>query len=477
MTHVVFVGPSLPPDQVRALHPSAVIYPPVRQGDIVSVLREHQPTAIGIIDGVFLDVLSVWHKEILLALDEGVEVYGAASMGALRAAECAPFGMVGVGRIFQMYADGTLTRDDEVAVAHATAEFDHRSVSEPLVNIRLNLAEAAEQGVLDQATSDALLAEAAGVYFPDRSWPRVFSSELLTDESRDSLRQFVREMGVDHKAADARAMLELMARRAQTTTDGIDNTAAETTAAETTDAEPAEPWTLEKTHYLDALVQRDRWSRRNGEPISQEAIAKFALVNDPAAQGMAGQALLELLALFAARHLGLEPHATEVATYRKAFLATRGVSDEAGLAEFCVAHDLTLGEFEELMTEQATLKKATDWLLLTRFKLGVVQPLLDAYRIQGNYHALADAAAFAQSVNGRGEDGLPARVELPNTPATEQVQRHSAATGWHADGLTLLEWSQRHGFVHDDALLIEIERSRRARAVATAAQAAAKGMQ
>ncbi|MFN9630245.1 MAG: TfuA-like protein, partial [Cyanobacteriota bacterium] len=128
MTHVVFVGPSLPEHEVRRLHPEAVILPPVRQGDIVSVLRAHRPSAIGVIDGVFLSVLSVWHKELLLALDEGVALYGAASMGALRAAECAPFGMVGLGRIYARFADGTLTRDDEVAVAHATAEFGHRTL-------------------------------------------------------------------------------------------------------------------------------------------------------------------------------------------------------------------------------------------------------------------------------------------------------------------------------------------------------------
>lgn len=468
MTHVVFVGPSLPIEQARALHPSAVFYPPVRQGDIVSVLREHQPMAIGIIDGVFLDVLSVWHKEILLALDEGVEVYGAASMGALRAAECAPFGMVGVGRIFQMYSDGTLTRDDEVAVAHATAEFDHRSMSEPLVNIRLNLAAAAAEGVIDEVTANALLAEAAEVYFPDRSWPRVFASDLLADDSREALRQFVRGHGVDHKAADARAMLELMAQRAA----GPNGLAS----AESSTG-PAEPWSLEKTHYLDALVQRDRWSQRSGELIGQEAIAKFALVNDPVAPAMTEQSLLELLALFAARHLGLEADDEEIANFREAFLAARGVNDDGGVAQFCAAHDLTLEEFDNLMTERATLKKAIDWLLITRFKLGVVQPLLDAYRLQGTYSAWADAAAFAQSVNGRGEDGLPARVELPDTPATEQAERHSAAIGWAPGGLSLLEWSQRHGFIHSDALLQEIERSRRARVVAMAAQAAAKGMQ
>ena len=45
----------------------------------------------------------------------GTQVFGAASMGALRAAELAPFGMIGVGAIFAAYRDGRLTGDDEVA--------------------------------------------------------------------------------------------------------------------------------------------------------------------------------------------------------------------------------------------------------------------------------------------------------------------------------------------------------------------------
>lgn len=51
-------------------------------------------------------VPAVWHKELLYTLQEGVEVCGASSMGALRAAELESFGMLGVGVIFQAYRDG-----------------------------------------------------------------------------------------------------------------------------------------------------------------------------------------------------------------------------------------------------------------------------------------------------------------------------------------------------------------------------------
>ena len=54
------------------------------------------PGAIGVIDGYFDGVPSVWHKEILWALSQGIRVFGGASMGALRAAELDGFGMTGV---------------------------------------------------------------------------------------------------------------------------------------------------------------------------------------------------------------------------------------------------------------------------------------------------------------------------------------------------------------------------------------------
>src|SRR5581483_2813112 len=101
---------------------------------------------------------AVWHKEILWALTQGIHVYGSASIGALRAAELAPFGMVGVGRIFEAYRDGRLEDDDEVAVVHGPAEHAFQVHSEALVNLRATLAAARTAEVVGVATHDALLA-------------------------------------------------------------------------------------------------------------------------------------------------------------------------------------------------------------------------------------------------------------------------------------------------------------------------------
>src|SRR5262245_14346113 len=109
---VVFLGPSLPLGPAGAIL-DATSQAPVRQGDVLRVLAQ-KPDAIGIVDGFFERVPSVWHKEILLALSRGVRVYGAASMGALRAAELHAYGMIGVGQIFEQFKSGFLEDDDEV---------------------------------------------------------------------------------------------------------------------------------------------------------------------------------------------------------------------------------------------------------------------------------------------------------------------------------------------------------------------------
>ena len=137
---VLFAGPSLAGviDEVQRDDPELIIAGPVVWGDVAKAVLDGA-TTIGIVDGCFEQTRSVWHKEILFALSEGVSVAGAASMGALRAAECAQFGMIGIGQVFQMYHSGELVDDSDVALVHATHEFGYQPLSEPRVNILATL--------------------------------------------------------------------------------------------------------------------------------------------------------------------------------------------------------------------------------------------------------------------------------------------------------------------------------------------------
>ncbi len=213
MKRVIFAGPSLSKDDLCGLEPGFELRGPAAAGDVYRVLQD-SPAAIGIIDGYFDHRLSVWHKELLWALSQGVAVYGAASLGALRAAELAGFGMIGVGRVFEQYRAGVLEDDDEVAVVHEPADTGYVPRSEALVNIRATLMSAAEAGALDSETADSFVRLAKQMFYADRSFSALIehaSEAKLGAEAVSALTAWLAEFGVvNQKRLDALAMLERM---------------------------------------------------------------------------------------------------------------------------------------------------------------------------------------------------------------------------------------------------------------------------
>lgn len=214
MNFRVFTGPSLSPLDARA-ELDTVYLPPVSEGDIYRVTQE-EPVAIGIIDGYFECVPSVWHKEILYALSRGIHVFGAASMGALRAAELAQFGMVGVGAIFEAYLDGLLEDDDEVAVIHGPVEIGCPVLSEAMVNIRRTLSDALAVGVIGAGTRECLEAIAKATSYRDRTYENILKQGLrsgLGEDEIEAFRDWLPSGRVDQKREDALLMLRVMRDR------------------------------------------------------------------------------------------------------------------------------------------------------------------------------------------------------------------------------------------------------------------------
>ncbi len=164
----MFIGPTIAKSDVLATI-EAICLPPAAQGDIYRAMR-HNPTQIGIVDGYFDGVAAVWHKEILWAMAQGVKVFGASSMGALRACELADFGMVGVGRIFEDFYSGVLEDDDEVAVIHGPAEIGYPALCEPMVNIRTTLERAVSERVIDAEQARSALKIAKSTHYKQRNW-------------------------------------------------------------------------------------------------------------------------------------------------------------------------------------------------------------------------------------------------------------------------------------------------------------------
>lgn len=201
MKAIIFAGPSLPPAH-RPVLPGIDWRPPARQGDVYSAALE-RPAIIGVVDGVFEVVPTVWHKEILWAMAQGIHVYGAASIGALRAAELDSFGMVGIGRVYEAFRDGVLQDDDEVALLHGPEGVDYAPLTEAMVNVRATLECVVAAHIIRQDTAVRLCACAKGIFYKKRTWPRLL--EQVRHNSRrppnDPCRRSV-ELGcdVDHSA-------------------------------------------------------------------------------------------------------------------------------------------------------------------------------------------------------------------------------------------------------------------------------------
>ena len=214
MSTYVFAGPTISPAEGRG-ELDAVYLPPAAEGDVYRVTLT-DPQAIGIIDGYFQSVPTVRHKEILWAMSRGIHVFGSASIGALRAAELAAFGMEGVGTIFELYRDGVLEDDDEVAIAHGPAETGFRAASEAMVNIRQTLRRAELIDVI--STKSRMILEGIGkkLFYPDRNYELLLRSAAdrgIPETELARFRQWLPKGQVNQKREDAVTMLRLMRRR------------------------------------------------------------------------------------------------------------------------------------------------------------------------------------------------------------------------------------------------------------------------
>jgi len=205
----VFLGPSLDIDTARSILPDAVYLPPASRGDIEKAVSDGFEI-ICLIDGVFFEQCSVGHREILGALRQGIKIFGASSMGALRASEMRSFGMVGIGEVYGLYDKKILESDDEVAIV--CDPFSNRPLSEALVNIRATLQKAESDSILTSEECGLFLKESASTYYPERTYDflieKIKEKGVIADSSLLKFENLIREgYAADIKKEDAVLLL------------------------------------------------------------------------------------------------------------------------------------------------------------------------------------------------------------------------------------------------------------------------------
>jgi hypothetical protein len=374
MSIVVFCGPTISADEVR-LELDALCLPPASQGDVYrAALR--RPAVIAVIDGYFRQLPSVWHKEILWAMKEGITVYGSASMGALRAAELAPFGMRGAGRIFEAFASGELEDDDEVAIVHGPADCGYRPLSEAMVNIRYTLEKAAAAGIISSGTRAALVYIAKSAPYRLRSYASLIREAIeqgvCPGEIR-ALEAWLPEGRIDQKREDALLMLRTIKSR----------------LAEHEEKDQI-GFTFHHTIAWENLIRTSSEAATdNDTDIPEDLLGELAA--EGLSSALAG-ALLRNLALAEAARRGWSVEDDAIRAGEIQFRTVRGLIDDTRFRLWLDSNNLSAEGFRGLVRDECLIELVRDRLWRTS-----VNHLPGHLRIAGRYPDLARRSADKQA--------------------------------------------------------------------------------
>ncbi|WP_423600861.1 TfuA-like protein [Roseateles sp. MS654] len=153
--YIAFGGPSF--SRLKQKPSWVTFFPPIRRNQLLTVLEEFDPRKSGvlIVDGVFGDCLTVTNTECREALAKGFTLVGASSIGAIRAADCATLGMIGVGYVYERFRSGKISDDSEVAV-----RYDQSATTEITISgarIRFMVRKLVSEGEISVLTARRLL--------------------------------------------------------------------------------------------------------------------------------------------------------------------------------------------------------------------------------------------------------------------------------------------------------------------------------
>jgi hypothetical protein len=443
---VVFLGPSLAIDEARRTL-DAIYLPPVRQADLVSAAINYRPDVIGIIDGEFMQSLSVWHKEILYVLDCGIRLYGASSMGALRAAEAADFGMVGVGEIYRMYSEGVLQDDDEVALVYGPQGTGYIKASEPMVNVRATILAANSERIVSDQDSARLIAVAKGLYFADRTFPTIFAkaAESVPADVLRRVSQFAVTDYVDLKAKDAMLLLETI----RDLPDPLP---------------PRQEKTFEfiSSYQFETLFNRDRLVRKGDTEIPLEAIANHVALHHSDFHDLNFNALNRTLAVILARLVEVEASEEDIEVEEQRFRVRHSLSTDEFFAAWLDRNHLRSQDFHSLMKDVALCRRLHRWLLTARWMDRNTKSLLDELRLTNQYTNWVDRAASHEQLVASGKGMLDA-IDPLRLSTNELLVEHEDRTGFQMD-CDVSMWVEDAGFHSRGNLKTELLRAKVARA-------------
>lgn len=204
----IYLGPSLPVSEAKEIL-EADYQPPIKRGDLDKI-KNPKNYIVGIIDGAFHQSLAVSVVEVRQFIEDGGSIFGASSMGALRAVELKPLGMKGVGRIYQDYLSEKLNSDEDVALVFSPETGEALTI--PTVQVKYAVEQAKKAGDLTPEAARKALSESKKIYYAERTLAmllKVIGLKLKPEEVA-SLKKILTNPEMDPKRQDAIALLKVV---------------------------------------------------------------------------------------------------------------------------------------------------------------------------------------------------------------------------------------------------------------------------
>lgn len=429
---LVYLGPSLSLDKAKAILPGAIYRPPAKQGDILSDVVNLEPNLIFLIDGELHQNLSPWHKELVYALQyPGVKaVYGAASMGALRAAELDYLGMIGVGQIYRWFRDGVTEDDSEVALLYNIST-TYNPATVPLVDIRAGVEhyerEFSEQPEVLKTVREFFTAMQAtyymertpnlceqfwaghlGVSFPCIPQKEIDAIELLTDYAKFS---------PEPKVAPSPDHL---------------------------------------TGTFRALYDRDRKIRIKGQFIPQQHIDSYVLLHNPEYERICWDSTNQELALLLCNALCITISMEELERENNRFQQRCGLENQGDFYAMLETNGWTKHEYDRLLIQNTRIRKLQHALTVSKGAQRNTRAILDYLRTHQAFEYWAEQAAQKeQLIAERGIDDWGG-ISLEKSPWLMLAEQ------FEAEGLELKcsreEYLLETGFSNQNELTIALNR-------------------
>lgn len=369
MKIIVFCGPTISVDEASRII-TADFKPPIKHGDLISCIYNDNPDVVVIIDGAFIDQLSLWHNEINEAINKGVTVYGASAIGAIRAAEMQKSGMRGVGEVFRMYSDGIIDADDEVLCDYSVINGTYNKKTISLVNLRHVLPNAVKESVIKQDQADSIILAVKSMFYKDRTISeitiRCLNQGIVNASESELLKEYISKSESDLQKNDAMECLEK-----------IGNLLIE-------DLDKKEK-NYQYDLFFEALYERDRGTKNGEEYHSFYKIANDYTIYSSDIETLNDAALNRKICALVADNFKVEATDEEIRSEKKLFTLRYGLTNEPDYQDWLKANDLTENEFNELLAERVKINKIQNWY---RTRLGFAKNtryILEELKLNNQY--------------------------------------------------------------------------------------------